>query len=202
MKQAREQDRQAVSREINREQQQENLELESKQRIASSAQKVQQGQERDALATQQLFDSNTMKLEHGHERAQMQVDFAALQAKKNNLQAAKIKFIGSAINSLLEVGGSVMKIKLEAAEKLEAANSANEAIGLGSTFFDNEPVDTSSVDAENTAIKLNLRQSITLLLIYEIAMILLIKRLHLICSNQRSSNKSAVSMATLTLLLR
>ncbi len=151
-KQAREQDRQAVSREINREQQQENLELESKQRIASSAQKVQQGQERDALATQQLFDSNTMKMEHGHERAQMQVDFAALQAK-NNLQAAKIKFIGSAVNSLLEVGGSVMKLKLEAAEKLEAANEANEAIGLGSTFFDNEPVDTSSVDAENTAIK-------------------------------------------------
>ena len=151
-KQAREQDRQAVSREINREQQQENFELEAKQRATSGAQKLEQGRESDALSAQQLFEGNTMKLEHSHERAQMQLDFAALQAK-NNLQAAKIKFIGSAINSLLEVGGSVMKLKVEAAEKLEAANDANEAIGLGSTFFDNDPVDTSSVDAADAAIK-------------------------------------------------
>ncbi len=151
-KQAREQDRQAITREINREQQQENLELQAQQTASSGALKLGQGQERDQLAAQQLFDSNTLKQEQGRERAQMQLNLSALQAK-SSLDAAKIKFVGSAINSILEVGGSVMKLQVEAAERLDEANQENEAIGLGSTFFDNDPVDTSSVDAVDTAIK-------------------------------------------------
>ena len=162
-KQAREQDRQAITREISLEQEQENLEQQVKQTATSGALKLGQGQERDALADQQLFDSNTMELghgreraqmelEHGHERAQMQLNLSALQAK-GNLDAAKIKFVGSAINSILEVGGSLMQLKVEAAERLEQANAENEAIGLGSSFFENDPVDTSSTDATDTVIK-------------------------------------------------
>jgi hypothetical protein len=155
-KRARMQDAETVTREISRQQQQENLELQAQQQAQRGQQALTQQGEKFDLARELTFEQLQLQQEQTHEKLQMGLDSAEQRAKQA-AENARTRVVGDSIQSLLKFGGSVLQYSAEM-QKQEAAREAErtrlmiedaelEAAGLGDNFGTAEPISEEALEA-------------------------------------------------------
>lgn len=106
--------------ELKRRQDAETIELEAQQKADAGLSKLESQVEADDLEREQLWEKSSMELEHGHELAQMDLARTELSARAQ-FQQTRTKFIGTAIQGLIDFGGTMAKVRLQQQETLELA---------------------------------------------------------------------------------
>ena len=106
--------------ELKRRQDAETIELQAQQKADEGLSRLESQVEADDLAREQLWEKSSMELEHGHELAQMDLARTELSARAQ-FQQTRTKFIGTAIQGLIDFGGTMAKVRLQQQETLELA---------------------------------------------------------------------------------
>lgn len=155
-KEAKAADNRALSNELVRRQQQENLEFEAQTRAEAGAQRLAQGAERAELTMDQFYEKGVLAKEHLHEKLSMGLEMSELQAR-GRVENARMSAIKTGINGLLSFGNSVLdysgkmaKVRekeAEEAKQLALENAELDAAGLGGTFGSEMPVSEDLLDA-------------------------------------------------------
>ena len=132
-------DGQTMSRELTRQQQADNLAFEAQQSADKGQLGLDQGVERNSLAADQLLDKSNLKIDqtaatqeltrdHTHQKGIMALEMSHLKAK-GQVEAARTKVIGTAIQGLLSFGQSALKYagQMDALQKQQEAEAAEQA---------------------------------------------------------------------------
>ena len=106
--------------ELKRRQDAETIELQAQQKADEGLSRLESQVEADDLEREQLWEKSSMELEHGHELAQMDLARTELSARAQ-FQQTRTKFIGTAIQGLIDFGGTMAKVRLEQQETLDLA---------------------------------------------------------------------------------
>lgn len=106
--------------ELKRRQDAETIELQAQQKADEGLSRLESQVEADDLEREQLWEKSSMELEHGHELAQMDLARTELSARAQ-FQQTRTKFIGTAIQGLIDFGGTMAKVRLQQQETLELA---------------------------------------------------------------------------------